>query len=340
MVIDNFNVNNEKNQNNQLSIIIRTLGFNNYNLERAIFSIFCSSYKDLQIIVVYQGLNKDFEKYFCYLKDLFNSIDFVLVVNNNVNQDQRAKNINLGISNSSGRFIAFLDDDDFISDFHYEELINLLTTKKYVWGYSYTITNVYDENYLIAKADIYEKDYDYKTILNHNFIPIHSFIFDRMALSIYDNICFVDESLTRLEDYFILLNLASRYNPIINRKFGVFYNISYQKLTKNLDYENEFTVSRNKINLIKKEIVDYATKEGSKSDKFNTKIVNRILKKKITEYSFKSLNQEQNNQLIGQFYNKKFKCVNNSLFSLLNHIRINLFRLFRKRRLKIIKNKL
>ena len=38
-----------------------------------------------------------------------------------------------------------------------------------------------------------------------------------------------EESLTRLEDYFILLNLASKYNPIINKKNGVFYNFQFAK---------------------------------------------------------------------------------------------------------------
>jgi len=88
-------------------------------------------------------------------------------------------------------------------------------------------------------------------LINDNFIPIHSFIIDLKAIAdrsiIKSNI-----SITRVEDYYMLLNLASRFMPIVVGNTGVFYNF-YPKQSKAED-EKEFDKSREIINDLKREI--------------------------------------------------------------------------------------
>ena len=242
-------------ENNKVSIIFRTLGVNKKNIERAIFSVFCSTYKEKELIIVYQGNNgNEFESYVDYLRTIYgNEIDFKLCINSNYLEDQRAKNINIGINNASGRFICILDDDDFIASKHYEELINLIKSEKYAWGYSICMRNICDGDYIIKKENTYYFDYDHKEFLISNFIPIHIFIVDRNAVLLNPEIIKTEESLTRLEDYFILLNLASKYNPIINKKNGVFYNFQFTKEEDNKICE-EYIIARKFIETLKADL--------------------------------------------------------------------------------------
>jgi len=250
-------------ENNKVSIIFRTLGVNKKNIERAIFSVFCSTYKEKELVIVYQGNNgNEFESYVDYLRTIYgNEIDFKLCINSNYLEDQRAKNINIGINNASGRFICILDDDDSVASHHYEDLVSLIKSEKYVWGYSICIRNICDGDYIIKKENTYYFDYDYKELLIENFIPIHSFIVDRNAIMLNPEIIKTEESLTRLEDYFILLNLASKYNPIINKKNGVFYNFQFAKEEDNKTCEELIRarkfIETLKVDLNNKNVIDY-----------------------------------------------------------------------------------
>jgi len=253
-------------ENNKVSIIFRTLGDNKKNIERAIFSVFCSTYKEKELVIVYQG-NKEneFESYVDYLKSIYGSeIDFKLCINSNYLEDQRAKNINIGINNALGRFICFLDDDDAVLSAHYEDLVSLIKSEKYVWGYSICLKNICDGDYVIKKENTFFCDYSYKELLSDNFIPIHSFIVDRNAILINPEIIKTEESLTRLEDYFIILNLASKYNPIVNKKNGVLYNFQFTKEDDNKICEEHVRarkfIETLKVDLNNKNVIDYQKK--------------------------------------------------------------------------------
>jgi len=120
----------------RLSIVVRTIGNNKQFLERTIFSIYCSDYRNKEVVLVYQGQNIEFLNYLKYLENLYQDINFVIVYNNNITSDDRAKNLNLGIDKASGRYLAFLDDDDSVSQEHYKELIEKIKTANFVLGYA------------------------------------------------------------------------------------------------------------------------------------------------------------------------------------------------------------
>jgi len=235
----------------RVSIVLRTIGNHKKLLERAIFSIYCSSYPNKEIVFVYQGNDIEFLNYLEGFKNLYNDIAFIIIHNDETKVDQRAKNLNLGINKVSGRYLAFLDDDDAVGQEHYQDLIYKIKKENFVWGYANCCLNAYQDNYLCKKTYPYIKRYSFDALLMGNFIPIHSFVIDLKAIS-NKSIIKTDDSLTRLEDYYILLNLASRYMPAALENIGVFYNF-YLKHNGFKD-EIEFNKSIEVINKLKKEI--------------------------------------------------------------------------------------
>jgi glycosyltransferase involved in cell wall biosynthesis len=224
-----------------ISIVVRTIGRDKKLLERAIFSIYCSEYQNKEVVIVYQGRDIEFLEYLESFKNYYQDIAFVVVYNNGLG-DQRARNLNLGIDKASGRYLAFLDEDDMVSQFHYSDLINEMDAKKFVWGYARCCLNHCHDGYLYKKSYPYNRVYSFDALINDNFIPIHSFVID-LVLIANRSIIKTNESLTRVEDYYILLNLASRYMPIVMDSIGVFYNLS----TKENAFEDEaqFNISTN-----------------------------------------------------------------------------------------------
>ena len=64
------------NNNETVSIIIRTIAGRFDYLERSIFSIFCNSYKHKQIVLVYQGTDMEYLNNLKYFKDIYPDLDF------------------------------------------------------------------------------------------------------------------------------------------------------------------------------------------------------------------------------------------------------------------------
>lgn len=246
-----FDFNNEK-----ISIVLRTTGNHKFNIERAIFSIYCSDYKNKEIVIIYQGLDENFRD---YIENIFKSygeeLSFLFFQNKNVDKDQRSLNLNIGIENSNGRYLAILDDDDFVNFDHYSKLIKLMKDENYVWGYSLCIRNDCKNGYLFKRNYEFFRDYNFNDLLIENFIPIHCFVVDKLLLGVNQKILKTDENLARLEDYFILLNLASRYKPVINKSVGVYYNFDVKKIEESKTCL-EYRYAREKINNLKKLIIE------------------------------------------------------------------------------------
>ncbi len=213
------------NYNDLISIVVRTVGNKKKLLQRAIFSIYCSVYPNKEVILVYQGSDVEFLEYLENFKLLYKDIEFIIIHNDDTRSDGRAKNINLATKKANGRYLAFLDDDDEVSQDHYQNLIAKLREENFVWGYADCCRNFYqdEKGYLIKKEYPYRKNYSLDQLLIDNLIPIHSFIIDLQAIK-DQSIIETDETLHFFEDYYIVLNMASRYMPFIIRDVGVFYS--------------------------------------------------------------------------------------------------------------------
>ncbi len=215
-----------ENLNNDLvSIIIRTTGNDRFAIEKAIFSIYCNTYSHKEIIVVYQGTDAAFLQFLNHLAKIYDTIEFNIINNPTVAVDQRSKNLNIGIKNAKGRYIGFLDDDDQIAQEHIEILVNLINKQGVVWAYSDCCTNIVDNEYIESKKYPFRHDsFSYNNLMVENYIPLHSFLIDTKKI-LDKRILTTDENLTRMEDYYLLLNLASLYRPFHYNEVTCFYNI-------------------------------------------------------------------------------------------------------------------
>ncbi|NJL47613.1 MAG: glycosyltransferase family 2 protein [Leptolyngbyaceae cyanobacterium SM2_5_2] len=101
-------------QPNLVSIIVRTHRRNNLFLfEETLKSIKNNVYRPIEIVVVAQTKDDLLISTINQLIDSLNDNLFsIKLVINRTDQDERAKNLNLGIAQATGRYIGFLDDDD------------------------------------------------------------------------------------------------------------------------------------------------------------------------------------------------------------------------------------
>ena len=89
-----------------ISVIIPT--YNRVSLlKKAIYSVLTQTYKDFEIIIIDNYSTDGTLKYLQQLND--KRVNFYQVRNNRI----IAKSRNFGISKSLGKYIAFLDDDDW-----------------------------------------------------------------------------------------------------------------------------------------------------------------------------------------------------------------------------------
>ena len=100
-----------------VSIIVRTCSKKRFFLlEEAIKSIINNEYRPLEIIIVIQSEDDNFINQVANLSEQFiqQNVAYKMIINP-TSQDQRSKNLNLGLEAVSGRYVGFLDDDDIFS---------------------------------------------------------------------------------------------------------------------------------------------------------------------------------------------------------------------------------
>lgn len=121
-------------KNDLISIIIPVYKVEKY-LEKCIESVLKQTYTNLQIILVDDGSPDNCGKICDEYAKRDSRIDVIHKVNGGLSEAR-----NVGISKAKGRYIGFVDSDDYIKENMYEILLNLI--KKYDADVS--ICNLYD----------------------------------------------------------------------------------------------------------------------------------------------------------------------------------------------------
>lgn len=207
--------------NKLLSVIIRTMGKNIELLNKAIDSIFNNTYPNIEVIVVFQGTDDSlFQKIESEISSLckHKTIHFI---QNETDEDERSKNLNLGLKAAKGEYLAFLDDDDYVAQNHYQNLISAI--EKEETDLAFCIANVVDETGK-PKSGLFEGRYiDKLSFYKDNFITIHSFVVTKEVIERL-NLKF-EERLQLAEDYLFLLPIYMKETVSFVKESSCYYKI-------------------------------------------------------------------------------------------------------------------
>lgn len=172
-------------------------------LAQALQSILGQTYRHFEILVVNDG-GVDVGELIDYL-DPEGRIRYF----NLHEKVERSAARNLALKESRGKYIAYLDDDDRYYPQHLETLVSHLETSAYRVAYTDAYRETREERsgvQTIIKKDVpFSYDFDAARLLVENYIPILCLMHER---SLLEETGMFDETLTRLEDWDLLIRLA------------------------------------------------------------------------------------------------------------------------------------
>jgi len=207
-----------------VSIVVRTVSPKRLpQLREAIASIYANPYRPIEVVVVIQSADTDHVEAVKALLHQF-EIDYethqfaLKTVVNPTQEDQRAKNLNLGMAAAQGRYVGFLDDDDVFYPNHIDDLMAALSSADApAWAYgdvALAQCRIDAEGKLQKTLDFPFRHHAFSLsqFFRHNLIPIHTFLLDRARID--GGLLQFDESFSLGEDYIFLLKIAARHPPV------------------------------------------------------------------------------------------------------------------------------
>ncbi|MGE5357347.1 MAG: glycosyltransferase family 2 protein [Deltaproteobacteria bacterium] len=209
------------------SIIIPT--FNRANMiSRAIESVIAQTYTNWELIIVNDGSIDNSEevvkKY--QLKD--NRIKYYFQENKG-----RSAARNLGIDNSSGEYICFLDDDDYyFEDFLYKFYFLIISTSsfgKILMCRQYELINDQMIEVKLNEKKLLQNPLKYLILLSNNLQP---FAIPTLLLK-HEKF---DERFGLGEDFHLLIRLLISEETVLTNYFGCVYN-NHDSMTMKLELE-------------------------------------------------------------------------------------------------------
>ena len=208
-----------------ISVIITTYKRENVILKRAIDSVLRQTYTNIELIIVNDYYpNKD------NIEQLLNTYNIPIQVFHNPKNMGACYSRNIGIKNSHGTYIAFLDDDD---EWHPEKLQKQQTlmlpdvAMVYCTGF-----NIYPDGH--KKEMSFIKTYSHANQLEHllfsNYIGGCSFPLIRTA--VLRELSGFDERLPSSQDYDLWIRICQQYRIVYLPQPMVLYHIMPDSITR------------------------------------------------------------------------------------------------------------
>ncbi len=218
-----------------VSVIIRTYSQRLGYLKEAVKSIKNQTYNNIELIIVEDGTKEAKEFVDSIQSGNIHNICYI-----SIPKAGRCVGGNVGLKNTKGEYIVFLDDDDLFFADHIEILVQELENDPQIvacYSSAFQVaTDVKSKNPLIYKEMrhdvIYRQPFSRCLMWYNNYIPIQSIVFRKI---LYDKYGGFDESLENLEDW----NLWTRYS--------IEYDFKYIEKTTSLyrvPYHEEHTKKR------------------------------------------------------------------------------------------------
>ena len=228
--------------------------------EESLLSVINQTYKNIELIIIYDDYKADD---LTFIKDKIKFHARSKVINNKENYGV-AKARNIGIENSGGEFIAFIDSDDLWDKNKLEIQYNHM--KKNNSRISHTNYKIIDKNNNLLGINIAKDDLNYQELINSCDIGLSTVMIqkDVFKISMFKNIKTKEDyalwlELARNGEKFSALNLnLSSYRKTSNSLSSSFKNklvngfIVYNKYEKKNLFISFFLVINLGLNYIKK----------------------------------------------------------------------------------------
>jgi teichuronic acid biosynthesis glycosyltransferase TuaG len=184
-------------------------------IKRALESVYNQTYKNFEIIIVYD--DTDLSDFF-YLKELLKK-NYKIKIIVNKNNLGAGFSRNIGIKNSKGKMIAFLDADDYWKKNKLEYQINFMIRNKI--NFSFTSYYLIDDNNIIIKKIVAKKLLIYENLIQSCDIGLSTVMLKK---NILNKLKF--PNLKTKEDYVLWLNISKKISL-----YGINKILSYWKKT-------------------------------------------------------------------------------------------------------------
>lgn len=172
-------------------------------LKRALTSLSNQTFKDFEVVLVNDGGDD--------IPDILNlySKYFPIRYVHNQNSLGRTPALNIGVAESTGNWIAFLDDDDIVYPWHLDMLFKKASHEEnircFYSNYNRSIFRTGKDEYAFLTQAIEPWPYDQTELMVRNRIPIHTWLVHRTA---FNEAGWFDESMSMLEDFEFLIRLS------------------------------------------------------------------------------------------------------------------------------------
>jgi glycosyltransferase involved in cell wall biosynthesis len=209
------------------SIIIST--FNRSELLiKTVRSVLDSTFDDFEIVVVDDGSTDDTRKQILNLRD--KRVSYVFIENSG----GPARPRNLGILNSKGKWLCFLDSDDLFSSQKLERLHNQITSNPCVDLFYHKLTYIHSEYTVGNQFDFISKKALYRLLLA-NPIPLSGTCVSKPFVS-ESNILFnEDKEFTAVEDwdFWISAYIYGCRFQFIDEVLGLYNDLATDSIARN-----------------------------------------------------------------------------------------------------------
>lgn len=212
-----------------VSIIIRTCGRPQI-LKKALESVKEQSYLNLEIIVVEDGKNYSES----FITENYSDLNIQYYATGK--QEGRCRIGNIGMSQAKGKYLNFLDDDDYLLPNHVETLVARLEETGYSAAYAIAeehqikqMSEKYNGFKIKRRLIRYRQPYNKLLLCYMNYIPIQSIMFRKTLFEQYGGL---DESLEVLEDWDLWVRYSAHSDFVFVPVVTSVYHTPYKGKSK------------------------------------------------------------------------------------------------------------
>lgn len=176
-------------------------------LKKTLESIASQTYKRIEAVLV-----NDAGEDVSTIVDAFRERLFIKYLVHKENKGLAAAR-NTAIKHTTGKYIAYLDDDDIFYEDHVETLVNFLENNDYKVAYTdaYRVWQEKENGRYVAKRKDFPYSFDFESdlILAQNLFPVLCIMHDKSCI---DEVGLFDESLTTHEDWDLWIRMSRKYH--------------------------------------------------------------------------------------------------------------------------------